>query len=120
MVKKLNLLNKKKQITFFNSSFTDGHAANPTLAHENFLKWINKNNINLYGTTLEANESHFNYNWDFPLTIAMGNEQKGLSNILKENSKNEIKIITKGRMKSLNISVATALIIHEINRKFPI
>ena len=31
---------KKKQICFFNSSFTDGHAANPIESHFNFLRFI--------------------------------------------------------------------------------
>ena len=90
------------------------------ISRQNFLNWINENKINLYGTSIDTKESHLNFDWKFPLTIAMGNEQKGLSTTLKANSKNMIKIITKGRMKSLNISVATALIINEINRKYPI
>ena len=90
------------------------------ISQEKFLNWIKKNKVNLYGTSLETNQSYLNCNWTFPLTIAMGNEQKGLSKILKENSKNQIKILTKGRMKSLNISVATGLIINEIIRKNPI
>ncbi len=89
-------------------------------SQDKFLNWINKNDINLYGTSLETKESHLNFDWKFPLTIAMGNEQKGLSKTLKANCKNLIKIITKERMKSLNVSVATALMINEVNRKNPI
>ena len=33
---------KKKQICFFNSSFSDGHAANTIESHFNFLKFIDK------------------------------------------------------------------------------
>ena len=69
LVKKLNLLNKKKQITFFNSSFTDGHAANPTLAHENFLKFIqevlNKTDYEIIFKSKKKISLYENYNDKF-------------------------------------------------------
>ena len=38
--KNINTFIKKKQIALFNSTFTDGHAANSVPAHLNFLKFI--------------------------------------------------------------------------------
>ena len=42
LTKKFNVLKKKKQVCFFNSSFSDGYAANTIESHFNFLRFIDK------------------------------------------------------------------------------
>ena len=50
----------------------------------------------------------------------MGNENSGVSQKLIDNCKSIINIKMQGRSKSLNVSVASGIIINELYRKFPI
>ena len=85
ILKKINTIIQKKQLVFFNSSFTDGHAANPVLAHKNLLKFINeisfKNDYQIIFKSKKKIDLYRNYN----------NEFYKLVNNLTENKK--IKII---------------------------
>lgn len=69
----LNFSVTKKQIIFFNSSFTDGHAANPVLAHLNFLKFIHevleKNDYRIIFKSKKKVELYLQYNEEFRLII---------------------------------------------------
>ncbi|MGB3346182.1 MAG: 23S rRNA (guanosine(2251)-2'-O)-methyltransferase RlmB [Candidatus Humimicrobiia bacterium] len=52
-----------------------------------------------------------------PLAIAMGSEQKGIGRLLLSNCDLVIKIKTSGKIPSLNVSVATGIILHEVMKK---
>lgn len=85
LLEKKNLIIRKKQIVLFNSSFTDGHAANPILAHQNFLHFIQKiaknNDYKIIFKSKKKMDLYENYN----------NEFYELVKKIKEN--NKIKII---------------------------
>ena len=85
LLKKINITIQKKQLVFFNSSFTDGHAANPPPAHRNLLKFIHeisfKTDYQIIFKSKKNLDLYENYN----------NEFYKLVNNLKEN--NKIKII---------------------------
>ena len=52
-----------------------------------------------------------------PLAIAMGSEQKGIGRLLLSNCDLVVKIKTSGKIPSLNVSVATGIILHEVMKK---
>lgn len=52
-----------------------------------------------------------------PLAIAMGSEQKGIGRLLLSNCDLVVKIKTSGKIASLNVSVATGIILHEVMKK---
>ena len=47
----------------------------------------------------------------------MGSEENGISNEILELSDQKVKIPMKGKIKSLNVSVATGVILYEIIRQ---
>lgn len=52
-----------------------------------------------------------------PLAIAMGSEQKGIGRLLLSNCDLVVKIKTSEKIPSLNVSVATGIILHEVMKK---
>lgn len=60
--------------------------------------------------SVEINEANFN----FPLAIVVGSEQKGVSKSVMNTSDQNVYISMKGNVQSLNVSVATAIILNVI------
>lgn len=58
-----------------------------------------------------------NTNFDFSTLLVIGSEGKGISHLLKENLDYFIKIPMKGKINSLNASVAAGILIYEIMRR---
>ena len=83
------------------------------------LGWIKKNNINVIGTSPTSSVLHENYMWKMPLLLAIGNEKNGLTDILKSNCNQVLKISTKGKTKSLNVAIASGIFMESIYRKYP-
>ena len=63
------------------------------------------------GDTLESQK------FDFPTLLVIGSEGKGISHLLKEKLDYLIKIPMKGKINSLNASVAAGILIYEIMRR---
>ncbi|MDG2397569.1 MAG: TrmH family RNA methyltransferase [Flavobacteriaceae bacterium] len=85
---------------------------------DEILSFIKKNNINLYSSTIESNSISFlEVSYKKGSAIAMGTEDKGLSKKWFINSKKNIKIPMLGYNNSLNVSVATGIIIYEALRQ---
>ena len=61
------------------------------------------------------NYSTINYN--FPLVLIVGNESKGISKTLIKESDELVYIPIKGTVQSLNVSVATGILLFEIIKK---
>ncbi len=66
-----------------------------------------------------TNESKFFSDQDYkmPLALVVGNEEKGIRKLVAENCDFLIKIPMKGKIDSLNVSVATGVLLFEINRQ---
>jgi TrmH family RNA methyltransferase len=86
---------------------------------EEFLKWKIGKNISLIGTSLKNVSNYTEANWQLPFVLAMGNEQKGLSDELLSYCDQLIKIPMLGKSDSLNLAVSTGIVLYEsirINR----
>jgi len=83
------------------------------------LGWIKKNNINVIGTSPTSSVLHENFMWKTPLLLAIGNEKNGLTDILKSNCNQVLKISTKGKTKSLNAAIASGIFMESMYRKYP-
>ena len=92
--KKLNFLMKKNKICFFNSSFTDGHAANPIESHFNFLRFIDnflkKSDLKVIFKSKKKIEAYENYNSTFKNLIDNMKKNKNLNIIDYDLDLNEI------------------------------
>lgn len=64
-----------------------------------------------------AGESYWQVNWDFPVALILGGEGNGVPRLLKEKSDYIVRIPTLGRVNSLNVSVAGAVLLYEMLRQ---
>ncbi len=74
------------------------------------------------GTTIDGENYYFNQDLTGPLGIVIGNEGKGISEIVKKNCDFLVKIPMIGKVTSLNASVSTGIIVYEAlkQRKYAI
>jgi TrmH family RNA methyltransferase len=81
------------------------------------LSWLNANNIVAYSTYLKASRPYQLLDYTIPCAIVMGTEATGLSDIWIAGSQNHIIIPMQGRIDSMNVSTAAAVIIFEARRQ---
>lgn len=77
------------------------------------IRKLKEKGIWIGGTAIDAKQDYFNQNLIGPLAIVIGNEGKGMSELVKKNCDFLIKIPMKGKVTSLNASVATGIIVYE-------
>ena len=90
-----------------------------------YMKIARVNNINdcinklkdagvwICGTAVDAKDYYFNQDLKGPLGIVIGNEGKGMSELVKKNCDFLVKIPVLGKVQSLNASVSTGIILFE-------
>ena len=89
------------------------------ISERGIADWFNNNNIHVIGTSPNSNVLHENFLWKMPLSLAIGNEQNGLSEFLTRECSHILTISTKGKTKSLNVGIASGIFMESIFRKFP-
>ena len=82
----------------------------------NTIKKLKDNGYWVIGTDMEG-ENYKTIDYTGKIVIIIGNEGKGMSRLVKENCDFIAKIPMKGKVNSLNASVAAALIIYEAVEK---
>ena len=65
------------------------------------------------GTAIDGEKYYFNQDLTGPLGIVIGNEGKGMSELVKKNCDFLVKIPMRGKVTSLNASVSTGIIVYE-------
>lgn len=84
---------------------------------EETIDWLRKNKINIYCTYLEASKRYDHIDYKNSCALVMGTEATGLSKIWVENSDANIIIPMQGKIDSMNVSTATAVVIFEAKRQ---
>lgn len=84
----------------------------------NFIDKIKKSGFWVVGTAMQGTD-YRNINYDGKMALVIGNEGKGMSNVVKKSCDFIASIPMKGEINSLNASVATGIMIYEMirNRK---
>ena len=83
------------------------------------VKKVKQNNIKILALEQTySSKSIYEYNWNFPVCIILGNEVKGISEKLLQLSDDSIEIPMRGIKQSLNVSVAAGVIGYEILNSF--
>ena len=81
------------------------------------IEKLKQNNIKVYATNLKTDKSI--YDVDFKNSaIIVGNESNGVSEELLELADENIKIPMRGNAESLNVAIATSIILYEAYRQF--
>lgn len=82
------------------------------------INQLKKNGFWVYATALSDKAINVcKASFNFPLCLIMGNEEKGVSNTLLNISDQNVYIPQSGEVQSLNVSVATGIMLYEINKK---
>ena len=61
-----------------------------------------------------ADNYYYNQDLKGPIAVVIGNEGKGISDLVKKNCDFFVKIPMNGKIESLNASVSTGIILYEI------
>ena len=82
------------------------------------IEKLKKNNYWIYASALnEQAQDYSKVNYNFPLAIIVGNEAKGISKTIEKQSDQLIYIPMYGTVQSLNVSVATGILLFELIKK---
>ncbi len=81
-----------------------------------FLAWASRWRGDVVGTHLSAQEDFRAGGYRAPTLLLMGSEGPGLSDAFAKSCLRLVKIPMAGRLDSLNLAVATALVLYEIRR----
>ncbi|QNK60598.1 RNA methyltransferase [Paenibacillus sp. PAMC21692] len=73
--------------------------------------------IKRVGTSLQADHSCYGYDWKQPTWLLMGNESNGLSAAVRELMDESVIIPMRGRAESLNVAMATTVLLFEAARQ---
>ena len=77
------------------------------------IKKLKEAGLWICGTAVDGEKYYFNQDLTGPLGIVIGNEGKGISELVKKNCDFLVKIPMMGKIKSLNASVSTGIIVYE-------
>ncbi len=81
-----------------------------------FAAWAKTSGFQIIGTHLKTDHDYRTVKYKAPVILLMGNEQAGLTDELVKSCTQLVKIPMQGKADSLNVSVATAIMLYEINR----
>jgi TrmH family RNA methyltransferase len=84
------------------------------MTRDAFLGWRAGWSGDVVGTTLEARDDFRNVRYHAPALLVMGSEGPGLSEPVAKTCTRLVKIPMAGRLDSLNLAVATALMLYQI------
>jgi TrmH family RNA methyltransferase len=81
------------------------------------IQWLKKNNVTIYCTYLQASRQYNLTDFTKPCAIVMGTEATGLSDGWVKHSDANIIIPMQGKIDSMNVSTAAAVVIFEAKRQ---
>ncbi len=84
---------------------------------EETIAWLKKNKISIYCTYLKASKPYHAADFKISCAIVMGTEATGLSDIWVKNSYANIIIPMQGKIDSMNVSTAAAVVVFEAVRQ---
>jgi TrmH family RNA methyltransferase len=84
---------------------------------EETITWLKQNGINIFCTYLKASRPYHETDFTKPAAIVMGTEAIGLSDIWVQNSLANIIIPMQGKIDSMNVSNAAAVVVFEAMRQ---
>jgi len=81
------------------------------------IRQLKERNVWVVGTAADAQLDYSNWDWTRPSAIVLGGEGGGLHRLVRENCDVLVKIPVRGRIESLNVSVAAGIILYEALRQ---
>lgn len=84
---------------------------------EEIIKFLNEKNINIFAATLQNSNEYYKESFKSPTAIVVGTEATGLTEIWREAATKNINIPMQGKIDSMNVSVAAAVVLFEAKRQ---
>lgn len=81
------------------------------------ITFLKNKNISIYSAILQESEVYYNCNFTESTAIVVGTESTGLSNQWRDESKKNIHIPMQGEIDSMNVSVATGILLFEVKKQ---
>ena len=81
------------------------------------IRQLKERNVWVVGTAADARSDYSEWDWTRPTAIVLGAEGSGLHRLVRENCDQLVKIPVHGRIESLNVSVASGIILYEALRQ---
>lgn len=88
-----------------------------TASSEETINWLKSNNVKLFCTYLTGATTYTDISYNQPCAIIMGSEAHGLSDLWIKNADANILIPMRGKIDSMNVSVAAAVVVFEALRQ---
>ena len=79
--------------------------------------WTKENGMQITATTANADHIYWEASYSRPSVLLMGNEQRGLPQQILDSANQTVTIPMNGQATSLNLSIATSLLLYEIARQ---
>ena len=84
---------------------------------EEVVSWLKDNKIKIICAAVDSKEKYTGFDYRLPCAVVLGSEEKGLSDIWLESADKRLKIPMKGKVDSLNVSVACGAFLFEALRQ---
>ena len=81
------------------------------------IEQLKERNIWVIGSAGDAKQAYTEWDWKLPSAIIVGNEGHGLHRLVREKCDALVKIPVAGNLDSLNVSVATGVLLYEVRRQ---
>ncbi|MFN2531950.1 MAG: 23S rRNA (guanosine(2251)-2'-O)-methyltransferase RlmB [Pyrinomonadaceae bacterium] len=81
------------------------------------IEQLKERNIWVVGAAGDASLSYTDWDWSLPVALFVGSEGHGLHRLVRERCDALVRIPVSGHLQSLNVSVATGVIVFEILRQ---
>lgn len=81
------------------------------------IEQLKKENFWIVGSSLINSRDYISIDYKMPVALVVGNEEKGIRKLVAENCDFLVKIPMLGKIDSLNVSVATGILLFEILRQ---
>jgi len=85
---------------------------------EQFNQWVENNKVRVIGTSDQAKVDYRKITYPIGMVLLMGSERQGIPETLQKICKDLVSIPMKGSCDSLNLSVATSILLYEILAKY--
>jgi 23S rRNA (guanosine2251-2'-O)-methyltransferase len=81
------------------------------------IEQLKERNVWVVGTAAEASMSYTEWDWTRPSAVVLGGEGAGLHRLVREHCDMLVSIPVRGRIQSLNVSVAAGIVLYEALRQ---
>lgn len=81
------------------------------------IKELKENGYWIVGSSLDNSKTYTEVDYKMPVALIVGNEEKGIRKLTADNCDILVRIPMKGKIQSLNVSVAAGILLFEIQRQ---